>query len=58
MTTAELARFMFDRQAATYEADPTLTELAWCDPDIVGFWTTEAAAILAYIGQRWGDLAG
>ena len=57
MTTAELARFMFDRQAATYDADPALTELAWADPQISAFWTTEAAAILTYIGQRWGDLA-
>lgn len=52
MTTQSerLARFMFDRQADTYEADPGLRELAWLDPDISGFWVAEAEAVMAELG--------
>ena len=46
----DLARFMFDRQADSYEADPAMRELAWADPDIQKFWDTEAHAILEFLG--------
>ena len=49
MHTQALAKWLFDRQAATYDADPALIELAWLDPDINTFWTEEAEAILAYL---------
>lgn len=45
-----LARFLFDRQAASYDADPALAELAWLDPGIRGFWIDEATAITAHLG--------
>lgn len=47
-----LARFMFDRQAASFEAESALTELAWTtDPDIRAFWQAEADAVLAHLDQ-------
>lgn len=46
----KLARYLFDRQAAYYEADQTQAELAWIDPGIRGFWIDEAAAIVAFLG--------
>lgn len=40
-----LARFMFDRQMDSYDADSALRELAWADPGVVDFWYEEASAI-------------
>lgn len=45
-----LARFMFDRQADSYDSDPAMRELAWADSDIRKFWETEAQAILLELG--------
>ena len=47
---SDLARFLFDRQADSYDADPGLRELAWLDPDIQKFWTDEADAIRGFLG--------
>jgi hypothetical protein len=44
-----VARFLFDRQADSYEADPAMRELAWIDPDIRSFWIAEAGAVLEFI---------
>jgi hypothetical protein len=37
---------MFERQAAGYDAEPAMTELAWLDDDIREFWLAEASAVL------------
>ncbi len=47
---AQLGRFLFDRQADSYEADSAMRELAWVDPDIRSFWIAEAGAVLEFIG--------
>lgn len=44
-----LARFMFDRQAASYDADPEEANIAWLDPGIQNFWLEEARAVLAWL---------
>lgn len=49
--TDTLARFLFDRQADSYDADPAMRELAWVDPDIRSFWIEEAGAVLAFISE-------
>jgi hypothetical protein len=41
-----VARTMFERQAAGYDAEPAMTELAWLDDDIREFWLAEASAVL------------
>ena len=46
---SDLARFLFDRQADSYEADPAMRELAWTDADIRRFWDDEAQAILEHL---------
>lgn len=49
-----LARYMFQRQAATYDADPEEANLAWMDPGVQAFWRTEAAAVLGFIrADEW-----
>ena len=51
-----LARFMFNRQAATYDADPEETNLAWMDPGVQAFWRAEAAAVLGFIrADEWTE---
>jgi hypothetical protein len=45
----DLARFMFDRQADSYDSDPALRELAWLDPGIRDFWATEAQVITSFL---------
>jgi hypothetical protein len=51
-----LARFMFDRQAQAYDADPEEANLAWLDPGVQAFWRNEAAAVLGYIrADEWAD---
>ena len=50
MTVARLARFLYDRQASSYDANPALRELAWADENIRGFWIDEATAIAAFLG--------
>lgn len=47
---SDLARFLFDRQADSYEADPAMRELAWADANIREFWDDEAHAILGFLG--------
>lgn len=47
---ADLARFLFDRQADSYEADSAMRELAWADASIREFWDAEAHAILEFLG--------
>jgi hypothetical protein len=45
-----LARFLFDRQANSYDADPEEVNLAWMtDGGIRDFWLTEARAVLAWL---------
>lgn len=44
-----LARFMFDRQADSYDSDPAMRELAWADPGIRDFWYAEARAVLRFL---------
>jgi hypothetical protein len=51
-----LARFMFDRQAQAYDADPEEANLAWMDAGVQAFWRNEAAAVLGYIRRdEWAD---
>lgn len=47
---SDLARFLFDRQADSYDSDPAMRELAWADPDIRDFWDAEARAIRRFLG--------
>lgn len=49
----DLARFMFDRQADSYEADPAMRELAWADASIRQFWDDEAQAIRGFLEPSW-----
>lgn len=44
-----LARFMFERQAVTYEAEPDEIENAWLDPGVHEFWLSEAEAVLRFL---------
>jgi hypothetical protein len=44
-----LARFMYDRQADSYDADPAMRELAWADLDIRRFWIVEATAVIHFL---------
>lgn len=46
---SDLARFLFDRQADTYDADPAMRELAWADADIREFWDSEAHAVMCFL---------
>lgn len=48
---SELAKDMFMRQAASYDADGSLVELAWVDPEVRAFWITEATAVLEFLGE-------
>jgi hypothetical protein len=51
-----LARFMFQRQADAYDADPEEANLAWMDPGVQAFWRNEAAAVLGFIrADEWAD---
>jgi hypothetical protein len=51
-----LARFMFNRQAEHYAADPEEANLAWMDPGVQAFWRNEAAAVLGYIrADEWAE---
>lgn len=43
----ELARRMFERQTAGYDAEPALVELAWNDELIRDFWIQEVEALMA-----------
>lgn len=45
----QVARRMFERQAASYDAEPAMTELAWTDDAIREFWVAEAHAVVAAI---------
>ena len=47
---SDLARFLFDRQADSYDSDPAMRELAWADANIREFWGAEAHAILEFLG--------
>lgn len=44
-----LARFLFDRQADSYDAHPVDREMFWRDENIQEFWLAEAAAITEFI---------
>lgn len=44
-----LARFLFDRQADTYDSDSAMRELAWLDPSVRDFWANEAQAIVLHL---------
>jgi len=46
-----LARFMFERQAASYDADPEMIDAAWEDPGVYAFWLAEAAAVLGHLDR-------
>lgn len=49
LVSETLGRFLFDRQADSYDADSAMRELAWADPDIRSFWIAEAGAVLEFI---------
>lgn len=50
MTAIEgLAKFLFMRTVAAYDADPHEVDLAWADEDIRKFWMDEAEAIYDYL---------
>lgn len=44
-----LARFMFERQAVSYEADEETMDSAWDDPGVHEFWLSEATAVLRFL---------
>ena len=46
-----LARLMFDRQVASYGADPEEANLAWMAEGVRNFWLHEAWACLVYIAD-------
>lgn len=47
----DLARFMFDRQAASYDADPEEANLVWIeDAGVRAFWLAEAEAVIGFLG--------
>lgn len=48
---AALARFMFDRQAASYDADPEEANLAWLDQGVQEFWLAEAWAVIQWLAN-------
>lgn len=51
-----LARFMFDRQAQHYAADPDEAARAWREPGVQAFWRNEAAAVLGFIrADEWAE---
>jgi hypothetical protein len=45
----QLARFLYDRQADSYDADPAMRELAWADLQIRRFWIDEATAVIHFL---------
>ena len=48
-----LARFLFDRQAASYDADPEEANLIWMqDAGVRAFWVAEAEAVLGFLHPR------
>lgn len=51
-THAGLARHMFDRQAASYDADPEEANLMWLRPEVQRFWLDEAWAVLTWLADR------
>lgn len=44
-----LARFMFERQATSFESDEETVNEAWDDPAVRDFWLAEAAAVLRFL---------
>jgi hypothetical protein len=48
-TVTDLARFMFDLQADTYDAHDAMRELAWADENIRGFWVDQAGAVVSFL---------
>lgn len=44
----KLARFLYDRQADSYNADPEMREELWTG-GVRDFWLAEAAAILNHL---------
>lgn len=59
MIVEEVAQRMFFRNVEDY-AEPALTELAWIDPQIRGFWLAQAKAVLAdlaYLTHEDGPMA-
>jgi hypothetical protein len=49
LLVSDLARFLFDRQADSYDSDPAMRELAWMDPDIRDFWYAEEREIIGHL---------
>lgn len=45
----DLARFMFDGEAADYDADPALVEAAWADDQIRAPWVRRATDVLDFL---------
>lgn len=50
-----LARMMFNRQVASYDADPEEANLAWMNEGIRKFWLDEAWAVLVFVVTGKGD---
>jgi hypothetical protein len=48
---ARLARFMFDRQAASYDADPEEANLMWMRPEVRKFWLDVAMAVILWLAR-------
>lgn len=44
-----LAKFMFERQAETYDAEPGMVDEMWADPGVHEFWLSEARAVLRFL---------
>lgn len=49
LVNSRLARFMFDMQADSYDADDEMRELAWADVGIRGFWVGQAEAVTSFL---------
>lgn len=47
-----LAWSMFHRRCTADDADPSMIELAWVDPDIRAFWLDEAQAVIEHLDEE------
>jgi hypothetical protein len=44
-----LARFMFERQATTYDAEPQAMDYWWGEEAVKSFWMAEAWAVMEWL---------
>lgn len=49
MLRERIARALFEHEAATYEPEPVMIDLAWIDPDIRRFWLERADVVIGVL---------